>query len=444
MFYKACALWMSALQPLHQTLRMARYFSASPDNPLRRHPLTRSMDMGLALLEQATAYGGRPQFGIRHTTIGRRQIAVSEEVILTRPYMSLLHFRKETAPDDQPRLLILAPLAGHYATLLRNTVAALLPDNDIYITDWANVRDVPAACGAFHFDDCTDYVIDSLHRLGPGTHVLAVCQPTVSALMATALLAQRQDACAPASLTLISGPVDAHINPASERPANAIPPADWHLQNTIFEVPRGYAGAGQLVFPGFLQLMGLLTLHNSNLLTRQKVIRDVLAHAGETDLSEMLHFFDEYLAVLDISAAFYLETLQKVFTDAELARGIAYHRDEPVNCAAITRTALLTIEGEQDEICKPGQTHAAHDLCFRLPASRRQRVSMPECGHYSTWNGVHFREQLVPQINAFIRAHNRSLALADSSPESAARACAVEQAVHRSHRPPASTKEMHA
>lgn len=443
MFYKAFALWMSALQPLHQTVRMARYFYASPDNPLRRHPLTRSMDMGLALLEQATAYGGRPQFDIRHTRVGSQLTAITEEVVLTKPYMSLLHFRKDKAPE-QPRLLILAPLAGHYATLLRNTVAELLPDNDIYITDWANVRDVPAACGAFHFDDCTDYVIDSLHQLGPNTHVLAVCQPTVSALMATALLAQRQDVCAPASLTLISGPVDAHINPAAERPVNAIPPAEWHLQNTIFEVPKGYAGAGQLVFPGFLQLVGLLTLHNSNLLTRQKVIRDVLTHAGETDLSEMLHFFDEYLAVLDISAAFYLETLQKVFTDAELARGLAYHRDEPVNCAAITRTALLTIEGEQDEICKPGQTHAAHDLCFRLPASRRQQISMAECGHYSTWNGVHFREQLVPQINAFIRAHNRILAQDDSNSEDTGNHCAADQVASLSQRPPMPGKQMRA
>lgn len=405
MFYKACALWMSALQPLHQTLRMARYYNASPDNPLRNHLFSKGLDLGLAALEQATRYGGRPQFAIHSTCTNGLHIRVIEEVALQRPYMNLLHFRKQ--PEiEQPKLLILAPLAGHYATLLRNTVTTLLPDNDIYITDWINARDVAATHGAFHFDDCTDYIMDCLRELGPNTHMLAVCQPTVSALMATAILSAHEPTAAPASLTLISGPVDPHINPATELTPDGMPATEWHIQNTIFQVPHGYAGAGQLVFPGFLQLLGLLHAHTlMSPLNRQKVIRDLLHNAGDISGAELVSFFDEYLAVLDISAPFYLETLQKVFTDAELARGTAKHGNRKVDCRAIRNTALLTIEGEKDEICKPGQTHAAHQLCSNLADAKRQQLSLPECGHYTTWNGPFFRTRIAPAINQFIRQH---------------------------------------
>jgi poly(3-hydroxybutyrate) depolymerase len=404
MIYQAHALAMEVMQPFRQTAKTLRYFSSHPFNPFRDSFLIRHGNAGLELFERLTAYYEKPRFGINQTVIGDKQVTVREEVVMSHAYCDLLHFRKETT-ERQPKLLMVAPLSGHYSTLLRNTVKRLLPDNDIYITDWRSAREVPLADGEFHLDDYVEYVIHFLSYMGGGVHVMAVCQPVVPVLAAIAVMSMVDNPNLPASAILISGPVDARINPSEVNDYTSNRDYEWFENNLIFKVPHGYIGEGQPVYPGFVQLSGFLSLNlNTHIAKHYHFYRDLVRNDGDSS-EEHRKFYNEYLAVLDISAPFYLETIKRVFMECELANNAATYRGSKVDLDAISKTALFTIEGGRDDICGLGQTEAAQAICPNIPKSMRRHHVEADVGHYGAFNGRHFRESVAPQINDFILKH---------------------------------------
>lgn len=416
MLYQAHAMFMEALQPLHQTAKTARYFHSHPLNPFRNLAITRHFLACCELFERLSAYYEKPQFDISTTQVDGVDLMVREEVVIAKPYMNLLRFRKDfklaglAKPERprQPRLLIVAPLSGHYATLLRNTVKRLLPELDVFITDWVNARDVPLSAGEMHLDDFIDDVIDSINHCGPNTHVMAVCQPVVPVVMALAVMSRAGSKNVPASTTLIAGPVDTSVNPSAVNDYASNHDYEWFENNVVFDVPPGFIGEGQRVYPGFMQLSGFMSLNlNDHITKHYRFYHDLVKNDG--DSSEVHRkFYNEYLAVLDISAPFYLETIKRVFMDNELPQGLATYRGVPIDLDKIKDTALFTIEGEQDDICGRGQTEAAHHICKNIPEDKRKHHVEPLVGHYGAWNGRRFRENVAPMMIDFIKYHDRS------------------------------------
>ncbi len=345
----------------------------------------------------------RPPFGIDHVTVGNRAVAVTEVAAHRTAFGTLLHFKKDT-PVTQPRVLVVAPLSGHFATLLRNTVRTLLADHDVYITDWHNARDIAWTEGDFGFDDYVGHLITFLQVLGPGAHVVAVCQPCVQALAAAAVMAEAGDPAQPRSMTLMAGPVDVRVNPTKVNELAFEHPYEWFESNLISTVPLPNAGAGRRVYPGFLQLIAFMTMNQQR---HVKAHLDLHGHiaAGETDKAEAIRtFYDEYFAVLDLTAEFYLETIDKVFQRALLAKGELTYRGRRVDPGAITRTALLTVEGERDDICALGQTVAAHDLCTGLKPFRKRHHMQAGVGHYGVFSGRKWEAQVYPIVRNMVLA----------------------------------------
>jgi poly(3-hydroxybutyrate) depolymerase len=360
----------------------------------------------LSLIGDGAPTHRRPPFGIDAVCLAQGQVGVTEEVVDETPFGALLRFRKETAPT-QPRVLLVAPMSGHFATLLRGTVAVLLPEHDVYITDWKNARDTPCSAGPFGLDDFIDHLIRYLERIGPGAHVIAVCQPSVPALAAVALMAQHGHDAQPRSLTLMAGPIDTRISPTTVNELALSRPLDWFERRLIDTVPWRYRGAGRRVYPGFVQLAAFLGMNLG---------RHVGAHLGQlrnlvagdvTGAEAHRAFYGEYRAVMDLPAEFYLETVQRVFQDHHLPRGLLTWRGEPVRPSAIRRTALLTVEGERDDICAVGQTMAALDLCDGLPRGMKQHHLQPEVGHYGVFSGRRWAQQVYPRVRAMIQATDR-------------------------------------
>ncbi len=414
MLYQAHALFMEALQPLHHTAKTARYFYDHPLNPLKDFALTRYATAGCELFERLSAYYEKPEFGITKTVVDNTELMVREEVVIAKPYMNLVRFRKDfklaglakKERPKQPKLLIVAPLSGHYATLLRNTVSRLLPELDIYITEWVNARNVPLAAGEMHLDDFVDDVIDSITHCGANTHVLAICQPVVPVMMALAVMSKAKDEHIPLTATMIAGPIDTSVNPSAINDYASTRDFEWFENNVIFDVPPGFEGEGQRVYPGFMQLSGFLSLNfNDHISKHYRFFHDLVKNDGDSSEAHRV-FYNEYLAVLDISAPFYLETIKRVFIDNELSRGLASYRGEPIDLDAISETALFTIEGGQDDICGLGQTEAAHRICKNIPDDKRKHHVEAYVGHYGAWNGRRFRENVAPQIIDFIKQHH--------------------------------------
>ena len=346
----------------------------------------------------------RLPFGIDDVQIGNRRVAVTEEVVHATPFADLLHFAKDT-PSVQPKLLVVAPMSGHFATLLRGTVRTLLADNDVYLTDWRNARDVPLAAGSFDLDDFTDHIIQFLERLGPDSHVLAVCQPTVSVLSAVALMAQAGHPAQPRSMTLMAGPIDTRISPTAVNALAMGHKLEWFKRNMISHVPGRYAGAGRAVYPGFLQLTAFMAMNQDR---HQQAFRDYYANLVDGDAAKAAThqaFYDEYFAVMDLTAEFYLDTIAKVFQQHELPRGVMTFRGQMIEPAAIRRTALLTVEGELDDICAIGQTMAAHDLCPGLRPGMKRHHLQTGVGHYGVFNGRRWTNSIYPQVRDIIQAH---------------------------------------
>ena len=356
------------------------------------------------MVSRATLTHRRPSFGITESKVGNRVVPVREEEVFATPFGTLLRFAKEGAAT-QPRVLLVAPLSGHFATLLRDTVRVLLPEHDVHITDWANARDVGIWHGRFGFDEYVEHLIWFLRAMGPGSHVVAVCQPCVQALAAAALMAEDDHPCQPLSLTLMAGPIDTRINPTKVNELATGRPIDWFERNLIARVPLRYPGATRRVYPGFLQLTAFMSMNAERHIKAQVDLYKAMAKGERAEAKTIKDFYDEYFAVLDMTAEFYLETVQWVFQEFRLARGQLDWKDRRVHPKAIRRTALFTIEGERDDICSIGQTVAAHDLCTSLCPYRKKHYMQAGVGHYGVFSGRRWASQIYPLVRNTILAN---------------------------------------
>ncbi len=346
----------------------------------------------------------RPAYGITAVEVDGQSIPVAEEKVLILPFGTLLHFRKEGV-TGQPPLLLMAPLSGHFATLLRETVRTLLQDHDVYITDWHNARDVGLSNGVFALDDYIEYMMRFLAEVGPGVHAVAVCQPCVAALAAVALMAEDDHPATPRSLTLMAGPVDCRVNPTGVNTLATSKPISWFEKNLISHVPPPHAGYMRRVYPGFVQLSAFLSM---NLERHKKSFEDLYHHLVQGDIAKadvIRVFYDEYLAVNDLPAEFYLETVEKVFQTYDLARGALQYRGRTVNPGAIRRTALFTVEGERDDICAVGQTVAAQDLCTSIRPYLKTHHIQVGVGHYGVFSGRKWNQQIYPRLREVVHAN---------------------------------------
>ncbi|MGE0503603.1 MAG: polyhydroxyalkanoate depolymerase [Rhizobiaceae bacterium] len=409
MFYQLYELNHAALQPFRAVADSLKLLYTNPLNPLSQTPFGRSVAASAELFERTTRRYGKPTFGLTSTKVDFQTVAVSEQMVWSHPFCKLIHFARDlpSSRRKDPKLLIVAPMSGHYATLLRGTVEAMLPHAEVYITDWVDARVVPVADGGFDLDDYIDYVIDMLGLLGPDTHVMGVCQPSVPVLAAVAVMEARRDPCAPASMILMGGPIDTRRNPTAVNLLAEDRGIDWFRDNVILRVPWPNPGFGRAVYPGFLQLSGFMGMNlDRHLIAHKDFFLHLVKNDGEP-AEKHREFYDEYLAVMDLTAEFYLQTVETVFVRHALPKGEMRHRGEPVDPAAIRNAALLTIEGENDDISGLGQTQAAHDLCVNLPTDRKAHYMQPKVGHYGVFNGSRFRSEIVPRIVDFIGSYGR-------------------------------------
>jgi len=410
MLYTAYEATHAAIGPLRMAANVTRRFYRSPVNPVVEWPQSKAIAAACDVFERVTRRYGKPEWGIEATTIDGHTVPVSIEAAATHPFCTLLRFRREASampkgrgPD--PRVLIVAPLSGHYATLLRGTVQAMLPEHEVYITDWHDARTVPIGEGRFGLEDYTDYIIDFLRFLGPDTHVLGVCQPGPAVLAATSVMAAANDPCQPASITLMGSPVDTRKSPTVPNELATSRPLEWFETNVVSLVPWPNPGMMRRVYPGFMQLTGFMTMNlDRHMDAHLQLFRHLITGDGESADAHR-KFYDEYNSVLDLTADFYLETIKVVFQDHDLPDGRMRHRGELVQPQAIRRTALMTVEGEKDDISGIGQTQAAHALCTSIPAERRRLLVQPKVGHYGIFNGRRWREEIQPQVRDFIRAN---------------------------------------
>jgi poly(3-hydroxybutyrate) depolymerase len=408
LLYHLYELNRAAAAPLNAAAGVSQIFWTHPRNPLSSTTLGRTMAASMEIMERTTRRFRRPEFGITSISKGNRKFKITETAILTKPFCRLLHFKKEASPATPlPKLLMVAPMSGHFATLLRGTVEAMLPYADVYVTDWIDAREVPASSGKFDLDDYIDYLFEMLAVLGPDTHVMAVCQPSVPVLAAVALMSERQDPNLPQSMILMGGPIDTRRNPTIVNQYAIERGVEWFRRNAIVHVPFLHPGAGREVYPGFMQLTGFVAM---NLERHMGAHRELYWHLVEGDVakaSKQKEFYDEYLSVMDLTGEFYLQTVEQVFIRHALAVGSFFHRGERVNPAAITRTALFTVEGERDDISGIGQTEAAHELCRNLPAARRRHHLQKGVGHFGVFNGSHFQRETVPKVVEFMNSASR-------------------------------------
>lgn len=398
--YQAQADLLAPLRAVaHTGAAVLRQFDLGPWTP----PPLRHAAALCDMLSDGRLTHHRPPFGIATVRLGNEDVAVTEEVVDDTPFGSLLHFRKDAAAA-QPRILLVAPMSGHFATLLRGTVRTMLPEHDVYITDWKNAREVERAHGDFGVESFIDHVIRFLEKIGPGGHVMAVCQPAVAVLAAVAVMAASRNPAQPRSMTLMAGPIDTRINPTQVNVMAKSRPIEWFAHNVIGTVPWRYRGAGRRVYPGFVQLSAFVAMN---------VDRHIGAHLGQLralvsgdDEAAAAHrrFYSEYRAVMDLPAEFYLETVQRVFQDHDLPLGRFRYRGETVRPAAIRRTAILTVEGERDDICANGQTLAALELCSGVPISMREHHLQTGVGHYGVFSGRHWAAEVYPLVRQMIQA----------------------------------------
>ena len=346
----------------------------------------------------------RPDYAITQVkTPNGDMAAVQETLVLETPFCDLLRFAREDS-EHRPKVLLVAPMSGHFATLLRGTIKTLLRDFDVYVTDWKNARDVPLKAGAFTFDDFTAHIIDFLHHLGPNSHVVAVCQPTVATLAAVSIMAARKDPAQPASMTLMAGPIDTRISPTKVNELATSKPIEWFREKMIGAVPKGQIGAGRRVYPGFLQLAAFMSM-NAERHMKSFVDMYKARVAGESAKADQIRtFYEEYFAIMDLDADFYLQTVETVFQTCALPRGELTFQGELVNPGAIRKTFLLTVEGEKDDICAVGQTLAAQDLCSGLRPYMKSHYMQPGVGHYGVFNGKRWDNQIYPVLRDHIQS----------------------------------------
>lgn len=408
--YQLYELNHAAVMPLRAAAELSLWALRHPLNPFSETPGAKTMAAAFDLFESVTRRYGKPKFGLDETEIGGKPIPVVERIVWEKPFCKLIHFEREPSAVkglDQPKLLIVAPMSGHYATLLRGTVEAMLPHCDVYITDWVDARLVPLAEGAFHLDDYVDYVIDMVHALGPDLHVLAVCQPSVPVFAAVAVMNEGEDPLAPLSMTLMGGPIDTRESPTEVNRLATERGTEWYERNVITTVPLPYPGVLRRVYPGFVQLSGFMAMNLDRHMDAHWNYFDHMVEGDGDSAQKHREFYDEYLAVMDMTAEFYLETVDQVFVQHALPKGELLHRGRPVRPEAIRRTALMTVEGEKDDISGVGQTRAAHKLAGALPASMHEHWEQPGVGHYGVFNGSRWKAEIAPRVRAFMAKHAR-------------------------------------
>ena len=404
MLYQAYQNHMDLTAPMRNGASSAlRYLNLAPrgisDGVLGR------LSAALELISRSTLTYARPAYDIDRVMVGNRELAVTEEVAFATPFGSLLHFKKLDGPE-QPKMLLVAPMSGHFATLLRGTVKTLLQDHDVYITDWHNPRDIPLAHGRFGIDEYTEHLITFLGQLGPRPHMVAICQPSVSALAATAIMSEDDHPSRPATLTLMAGPIDTRIQPTKVNDFAKSKPLKWFEDNLIHYVPLQCRGAFRKVYPGFVQLTAFVSM---NLERHIKQHIDLASHLvkGDIEKAETIKtFYDEYFAVMDLDAEFYIDTIRDVFQEHLLPLGQLTFRGRPVNPAAIRRMGLMTVEGEKDDICSIGQTLAAQELCTGVRAYRRVHHMQAGVGHYGVFSGRRWNNEIYPLLRDFVHVNS--------------------------------------
>ncbi|QZD96400.1 polyhydroxyalkanoate depolymerase [Qipengyuania gelatinilytica] len=359
----------------------------------------------LEVFAHATATYGKPAWGIETVTVGKQAYPVVESTVLNKPFGDLKRFHREDLPEDAPRLLIVAPMSGHYATLLRGTVERMLENYTVYVTDWADARTVPLHEGQFDLDDYMDYVIEFLEHIGPGAHAMAVCQPSVPVFAATAIMNRDGHECAPKTLTMMGGPIDTRCSPTSVNDLAMERPIEWFRHNVIATVPMQYRGSGRRVYPGFMQLAGFMSMNLGNHMMSHYEMFKHLTVGDEASAQATKDFYDEYRSVCDMTAEFYLQTVQEVFQDHSIPNGTFKHRGKRIDLGDITGTALLAIEGERDDISGLGQTRAALELTPNLDASKKRYYMAEGAGHYGIFNGSKWREKIAPVVEEFVATH---------------------------------------
>ncbi|WP_409146339.1 polyhydroxyalkanoate depolymerase [Pseudoxanthobacter sp. M-2] len=397
------------MTPMRAAADATRLSFKNPLNPLSHTVFGRSVTAACEVFERATRRYAKPEFGLDSTQVGGVRVPVHEEIVWSRPFCNLVHFER-VLPDPSrrhPKLLIVAPMSGHYATLLRGTVEAMLPRHEVYITDWVDARQVPLAAGRFDLDDYIDYVIAMIHHLGPDVHVMAVCQPAVPVFAAVALMEEANDPLAPSSMVLMGGPIDTRANPTAVNTMAQERGLEWFERHAVMMVPWPLPGFLRRVYPGFLQLGGFMGMNLDRHLLAHREFYDHLVQGDGDSAGKHRDFYDEYLAVMDLTAEFYLDTVDKVFVRQALPKGEFMHRGRRVDPSAIRRTALLTIEGERDDISGVGQTEAAHRLAVNLPDDKRYHYLQMGVGHYGVFNGSRFRSEIAPRISDFVWTHDR-------------------------------------
>ncbi|MFT5171945.1 MAG: poly(3-hydroxybutyrate) depolymerase [Gammaproteobacteria bacterium] len=407
MLYHAYEFSHALLHPWHRASEIGEALFDSPQSPWSYVPAFRALGASCRVFNHLTHRYSKPEFGITQTMVQAVPTPVAQVTVLSKPFCDLIRFKRDEAvcgKRDDPKVLIVAPMSGHFATLLRDTVTTMLPEHDTYVTDWRDAREVPVLLGGFDLDDYIQYVIDFIRELGPNTHVIAVCQPAVPVLAAAAVMAQMDDPCTPASLTLMGGPIDPRRNPTAVNEHAAAHDLDWCRNHVISYVPLPSVGAMQRVYPGFLQLSGFMSMNMGRHVT---AYRDYFLNlvAGDSDsAAQHKRFYDEYLSVMDLPAEFFLDTVDRVFQRYDLAQGTFDFKGHRVDCGALKKTTLMTVEGELDDICAVGQTQAAHDLCVNIADQDHYHYEQPGVGHFGVFNGTRWRTEIQPRIREMIRS----------------------------------------
>jgi len=401
MLYQAYQTHADIMVPVRRLASMAAKAVGERLNGSPRPSPLSNLSAAYELIARAGLTHDRPAYGIDSVMVGNREVAVTEAAADVTPFGTLLHFKKNL-DQAQPRALLIAPLSGHFATLLRATVRTMLPEHDVYITDWHNARDVATGHGRFGFDDYISHVIRFLEVMGPGAHVIAVCQPCVATLVAASVMAQGDNPAQPRSMTLMAGPIDTRINPTKVNDLAKSKPIGWFENNLIASVPYRYGGGGRRVYPGFVQLAAFMSMNIERHLKAHQELYENLAKGDEAKAAQTKAFYDEYFAVLDLTAEFYLETVRLIFQEHALPLGALTYEDIKVEPNAIQRTMLFTVEGEKDDICAVGQTLAAHDLCSSLRPYRKRHHMQAGVGHYGVFSGRAWQQQIYPMVKNVI------------------------------------------
>ena len=395
----------AALAPWRMIASANQRILSTPYNPVSYTGYGKAIAAACEIFADTTKRRGRPEFDIQDVEVDGEILTVTEEAVLDHAFCSLKHFHRSGTRND-PKLLIVAPLSGHFATLLRGTVQQMVHNHDVYITDWRDARDVPISEGSFDLDNYIDEIMSFLEFLGPNTHILAVCQPSVPVLAATAIMNEDDHPCAPASITLMGGPIDTRINPTEVNNLAMTKSLDWFERNVITHVPMIYQGSMRRVYPGFLQLSGFMSMNlDTHIGAHVKMYNHLIDGDGDS-AAQHRAFYDEYMAVMDMPAEYYLQTIKTVFQEHSLPAGTMMWRDRKVDTSAVRKTAIMTVEGELDDISGVGQTRATHDICPNVPKSKRAHYEQKGVGHYGVFNGRRWREKISPRVSKFILKHN--------------------------------------